>query len=363
MTQAVEKQAIILGGGLFGRLMAVSLARRGLEVTVYEASPSERIDAAAHVAAAMLAPLAESAVTESSVVAMGVYSIPRWRELISSLKSKVFFQELGTLILWHRQDIHEANRFKKLLEKTSLEIPGFEPLRTIDQVGIHSLEPSLGSQFHQAYYLPQEGQLDNRQLLESLLQEMKTLGVVMHWNAPKELSEFESNKEWVIDCRGLGAKKSLTTLRGIRGEVVRLYAPEVKLQRPVRLMHPKYPIYIAPKENDIYVIGATEIETDDRSEISLRSLLELLSAAYTVHSGFAEARVLEVLANCRPTMPDNLPVIKVIKKNMLAINGLYRHGFMISPAILDATLEYMFEKTTHLIEKLNIHLENSNTCA
>ena len=50
-------------------------------------------------------------------------------------------------------------------------------------------------------------------------------------------------------------------LRPVRGEVIRVYAPEVEFSLPVRLMHPRYKLYIAPKINHEYVIGATEIES------------------------------------------------------------------------------------------------------
>jgi hypothetical protein len=57
-------------------------------------------------------------------------------------------------------------------------------------------------------------------------------------------------------------------------------------------VHPRYPLYIAPKPgHGVFVIGATEIESEDMSPASVRSTLELLSAAYAVHSGFAEARI------------------------------------------------------------------------
>jgi glycine oxidase len=145
----------------------------------------------------------------------------------------------------------------------------------------------------------------------------------------------------VLDCRGLGARTAWPQLRGVRGEVLRVHAPEVTLQRPTRLVHPRYPLYIAPKEDHLFVIGATEIESDDMSPASVRSTLELLSAAYTVHSGFAEARIVELSVQCRPTLPDNLPAVRRLSERVLEVNGLYRHGFMISPAMLDVVLELL----------------------
>jgi len=143
---------------------------------------------------------------------------------------------------------------------------------------------------------------------------------------------------WLIDCRGLGGRPQWPGLRGVRGEVLRLHAPEVTISRPTRLLHPRYPLYIAPKPGNVFVVGATEIESDDRSPVSVRSTLELLSAAYAVHPGFAEARVLEAATQVRPALPDNLPALRWLAPRRLQVNGLYRHGFLMAPALLDATL-------------------------
>ena len=367
----------IVGAGLMGRLLAVALAQRGARVDLFDQGNEDASGSAARIAAAMLAPLAESAITEDTVVRMGIHSLPRWKELISQLSTPVFFQQEGTIILWHRQDASEAERFSMHLEKNCLHNSLLSLPKQIDSAALKDLEPSVTERFSQALYLPHEGQLDNRQLLNALLQELKRLKVSCRWNTkvnPDHL-RLDSSYQGVIDCRGTGAQStwssnsSANTLRGVRGEVVRLYAPEVKLLRPTRLIHPRYPIYIAPKENDIYVVGATEIESDDLSEMSVRSAMELLSAVYTVHSGFAEARILEMATQCRPTLKNNLPEIRVQKEKGLAdlmlINGLYRHGFMISPAVLDSAMELLEsgESNTALELGLSVTQNTSNNKA
>ncbi|MGA0572819.1 FAD-dependent oxidoreductase [Variovorax sp. VNK109] len=345
---AAPQSAVILGSGLMGRLLAVQLARLDWRCELHDAAGPDADGAAARVAAAMLAPLAESAITEPVVVRMGVHALGRWPELLAQLSQPVFFQQQGTLVVWHRQDAPEAARFLRQVETTTRGIDGLAAIEQAGAARIAALEPSLAGRFPQALYLPGEGQLDNRQLLAALLHELQALNVPMHWNSPKETGDFRAGEagqpQWVIDCRGLGARNAWpharggTALRGVRGEVARVHAPEVTLSRPTRLMHPRYPIYIAPKEDHLFVIGATEIESDDMSPASVRSTLELLSAAYTVHSGFAEARILEVATQCRPALPDNLPAIHQSAPGVLHINGLYRHGFMIAPTMLDAAL-------------------------
>lgn len=344
-----------------GRLLAWQLARAGHAVTVYEAGGADAQGSPARIAAAMLAPLAESAITEPGVVEMGRHALRRWPELLAQLSQPVFFQQEGTLILWHRQDAAEAARFARQLQVTGDKIPALPKAQAIDAAGVTKLEPSLGKRFAQGLYLPGEGQLDNRQLLAALLHELQALQVGLHWNSPRAPQDFKpgttGQPDWVFDCRGLGAREQWAKLRGVRGEVARLHAPEVSLSRPTRLIHPRYPIYIAPKQDHVFVIGATEIESDDLSPPSVRSTLELLSAAYSVHTGFAEARILEIATQCRPTLPDNLPAIRQIGPRVLQINGLYRHGFMISPALLDVVLALVRGEKPALAATFDLKIE------
>ena len=355
--------SVILGAGLMGRLLANTLAQHGHQVQVHEAQGADGQGSAARVAAAMLAPLAESAITEMPVVRMGHHGLTRWPQLIAALPEPVFFQQNGTLVLWHRQDAAEAKRFESLLVRTQQQCPELPSIQRLDVHALHRHEPGLEERFNQGLYLPGEGQLDNRELLASLLKGMTQLGVDVRWNSPASPDDFQPGQpgqpDWVFDCRGLGARDNWTQLRGVRGEVLRLYAPEVSLQRPTRLIHPRYPIYIAPKEKHVFVIGATEIETEDLSAVSVRSTLELLSAAYTVHSGFAEARILEASTQARPTLVDNLPAIRCLSERSLQINGLYRHGFLISPAMLDVVMEWVQHQTTTLASQFNLKFQHA----
>ena len=336
-----SQHCVVLGSGLMGRLMAWALSEQGHEVQVHEAQAASVQGSAAWVAAAMLAPLAESAITELNVVKMGAYGLTRWPSLLARLQKKVYFQQLGTLVVWHRQDLPEANRFASKLGETRKHLPELEAPVSLDRQALQALEPSLAESFQQGLFLPGEAQLDNRQLLDALMHQLNNPSVSLHYSSAVSPAQF-TQADWVIDCRGVGARSDWNHLRGVRGEVVRVHAPEVQLSRPLRLIHPRYPLYIAPKQDGVFVIGATEIESDDTSPASVRSSLELLSAAYSVHKGFAEARILEISAQVRPTLADNLPAIRLEGgQHHIHINGLYRHGFLIAPALLDAALGLM----------------------
>ena len=358
MSAGSSERTVVLGAGLMGRLLAGELARAGHAVDVYDAGTADAPGSAAHVAAAMLAPLAESAVTELGVVRMGSHALVRWPELIATLGQPVFFQQQGTLVLWHRQDAAEAKRFQQLLAATVRDMPQLPGMEVLDGPGVARIEPAIGQRFAQGLYLRGEGQLDNRELLTALLNRLHALDVRVHWNSPRAPADFDERRGgWLFDCRGLGARTDWIGLRGVRGEVIRLHAPEVTLTRPTRLLHPRYPLYIAPKPGGVFVIGATEIESDDLSAASVRSTLELLSAAYTVHPGFAEGRVIELCSQCRPTLHDNLPALRWLGARRLQINGLYRHGFLIAPAMLDVVMECVSQGRSALAERFALRVE------
>ena len=78
------------------------------------------------------------------------------------------------------------------------------------------------------------------------------------------------------------------------------------------------------------MIGATMLESADKGGVSVRSAIELLSAAYALHPAFGEAEILEMRADVRPAFPDNEPRI-VERGGRIYVNGLYRHGFLLAP--------------------------------
>jgi glycine oxidase len=88
------------------------------------------------------------------------------------------------------------------------------------------------------------------------------------------------------------------------------------------------------------IVGASEIESEDRSEVSLRSAVELMSAAHSVMPSLAEARIERIDSNLRPALPDNLPRVEVAD-GLVRINGLFRHGWLVAPAIVDDALARM----------------------
>ena len=141
----------------------------------------------------------------------------------------------------------------------------------------------------------------------------------------------------MFDVRGIGARPQLP-MRGVRGEIFWLQAPGLDLRRPLRLLHVRHRVYVVPRAPDIVVVGASEIESEDRSPVSLRTTVELLAAAHSIVPALAEARVVHSETNLRPALPDNLPLLHT-EPGLTRINGLFRHGWLIAPGMVETALE------------------------
>jgi len=309
---------IVVGAGVAGLACAVELAERGLAVEIVERGSVLGERSCSWQAGGMLAPWCEAATTDATVAALGEPSIEWWLKRFPGAARK------GTLVLAPPRDAAELTRFAG---RTS-------EFDWVDEARIAELEPDLAGRFRRGLFFPREAHLDTRRALPALVDRLKQLGVSIRFGV-----EFDARHETnglVIDCRGLAARDALGDLRGVRGEMVMIRSADVSLDRPVRLLHPRIPLYIVPRGGGVFMVGATMIESEARGGASVRSVVELLNAAYTLHPAFAEAEILEVKADLRPAFADNLPAVRRgpgVLPRILYVNGLYRHGFLLAPAL------------------------------
>jgi glycine oxidase len=315
----------VIGAGIAGTWQALLFARAGCAVTLYERSDASLTQAASHWAGGMLAPWCESEAAEPLITRLGLRSLDLWR----SEAPQTPFN--GSLVIAHARDRADFERFARLAGGH----------RRLDAAALAELEPDLGGRFHDALFFPGEGHVEPRRVLPDLHERLRVTGVAIEYNVTPDPRDLDGT---VIDCRGLSARDTCPDLRGVKGEMIVVETDEVTLSRPVRLIHPRWPLYIVPRPGHRFMIGATSIESEDDG-VSVRSALELLTAAYAVHPAFAEARIVETGAGLRPAFPDNLPRI-LIDGSRIAVNGLYRHGFLLAPALAELTVAHVLRGQT-----------------
>jgi glycine oxidase len=340
----------IAGAGLLGRIMSLRLAGQGHAIDLFDADRASAEQSCTYTGAGMLAPFCELEHAPAEIATLGADSVPRWQHLLKELGLDVYLQSEGSLVVAHTNDRTNLDHLQRKAEKFTEAETGMQVCHTAD---IRALEPGLEDRFARGLYFPHEGHISNRDLLEKTGDALRaspgvtwlTQTPIRHVQAHQiDFANGQSRSyDWVIDCRGLGAKSDLPELRGVRGELVYVESREVQLNRPVRLMHPRYPLYIVPRPDHRFVIGATQLESEDRGPVSVRSMLELLSAAYAVHPAFGEARIIQCAADARPAFPDNLPRI-LHGDGLIRINGLFRHGFLLTPVLTQTVSEILTGK-------------------
>ncbi|MBX4936192.1 glycine oxidase ThiO [Rhizobium binae] len=305
-------RVLVKGAGVAGLTVAWQLYRHGFRVSV--ADQADEVGAGASgFAGGMLAPWCERESAEEPVLALGRLAADWWE---AALPGHV--KRRGTLVVAGGRDAGELDRFSR---RTS----GWEWL---DEPAIAALEPDLAGRFRRALFFRQEAHLDPRQALSGLAAGLEEARMHLLFGSGKA----DIDCDQVIDCTGAARIGRLPGLRGVRGEMLCIETGDVSLSRPVRLLHPRHPIYIVPRDENRFMVGATMIESDDAGPITARSLMELLNAAYALHPAFGEARVTETGAGVRPAYPDNLPRVTQ-EGRTLHVNGLYRHGFLLAPAM------------------------------
>ncbi|MCE0742622.1 glycine oxidase ThiO [Acetobacter sicerae] len=303
---------LVRGAGVAGLVAAVRLASRGARVTLAEAGPKVG-SGASWMAGGMLAPWCEAESAPPEVTERSIDSLVWWHANVPDVQSN------GSLVVAPPRDTAEVARFGR---RTS-------HFREIGPQEIGELEPDLADRFQKALFFPEEGHLDPRQALPALADRLvNELGGRLLLNTPA--APTDETFDWTVDATGLRARKELSSLRGVRGEMLLLRCPDVALHRPVRMLHPRIPIYIVPRADHLFMVGATMIESENDGPMTLRSMSELLNAAWTLHPGFAEAEIVDIGTGLRPSYPDNVPLVTQEGRTIF-VNGMYRHGYLLSP--------------------------------
>ena len=310
----------VIGAGVAGAWQALLFAQAGHRVMLHERSDAAMTQSTSYWAGGMLSPHCEAKSTEPVIVRLGLRSLKLWRDYFPQTPFN------GSLVVAHPRDRADFERFARLTT-------GYQRL---DAPAIAEIEPSLEGRFREGLFYADEGHVEPRKILPELHARIRSCGGAIHFDSNVEPDDVEGT---VIDCRGLAARDKQSELRGVKGELILIETDEVELKRPVRLIHPRFPLYVIPRGDGRFMLGATSIETENRG-VSVRSALELLGAAYAVHPAFGEARILEFGSGLRPAFPDNLPRIAV-NNEKIAVNGLYRHGFLLAPALAELTLGYV----------------------
>jgi len=281
----------IAGGGIIGLASAWELARRGVRVAVHDPKATGQ---ASWAAAGILGPQSE-AHAPSPMLDLCRASFALYPEFVESLQAEVGFRRNGTLHLAFTDA--EAAELRQRAEWQR-------------RAGLRALERGP-----REFFFPDEGQVDNRKLLEALRSVCARAGVVLT-SAPVQRPD--------VICAGSWSAQVAPSLpvRPVRGEMLAIDAAP-----PAQVIFGGGG-YLVPR-GSITLVGATADEAGFEATPSARGREFLLEVAR--RHGLGGAKVLDHWAGLRPATRDGLPLLGRLPGGAIVATGHYRNGILLAP--------------------------------
>lgn len=347
---------VIVGGGVIGLATAWRLAVRGASVTVADPDPGR---SASWAAAGMLAPVTEVHPGEEQLLRLNLASAALYPDFVAELEestgANVGYRRSGTLIVARDNDDHAAlNDLYRYQRELGLDV------ERVSAREARRLEPALSPRTRSGVHVPGDHQIDNRALVEALVDACRRNGVAFERSPVLKLEEpsdgrprmkLESGETIsafaVVLAAGAATARigglegaELPPIRPVKGQLIHLSGPEPFLGGNVRGLE----AYLVGRADGRVVIGATVEELGFDLRITAGAVHELLRAAYELVPGITELEVVEMTAGSRPATPDNAPVIgRTALAGVLVATGHYRNGVLLAPATAAAVANLVLD--------------------
>ncbi|MFO1258272.1 MAG: FAD-dependent oxidoreductase [Gammaproteobacteria bacterium] len=319
----------ILGAGLCGRLLAIRLLDLGVSICLIEKDFSGQ-HSCAYQAAGMVAPISELVCGEPLLAKLGAFGLQMWSYYSEKLEHAIDFVQSSTIWLSQADEKEVLMHYLATLKShTNLQWVNKSYLQ---EILLCHLKCAGGIK------IDNEAYLNPRQFFKyssAYLKEACDLIVLETSQNETYLEHFD----WVIDTRGLGAFESLKTLRGVKGELLRLKI-QSHLKQMIRFFTRHGIYYLKPEGEQQYLLGGTEIETNEGGLITVENYLYLLATLSNFLPEFRQAELIGCQVGLRPTLSSGLPQLKIVN-NIISLNGFYRHGFLISPFFIEWAIYLM----------------------
>ena len=363
----------ILGGGIVGLAVAWRARAAGMSVTVFERGVCGQ--GATHVAAGMLAPVAEVEFGDDGrrLLDMAMRSAAMWPDFAAELEEssgvEVGLRRSGTLVV--ARDDDEARELERQLafrEGLGLAAVRMRPSEA------RALEPSLAPTVRLALHAPEDHSVDPRLVVAALRGACERAGVQLREHTPVAGLELDDGATRVLGVKlgeprerwpastdvgmevlgragscesvragdvvvAMGAWSGLclglpegagADVRPVKGQILRLRDPAGPglLEGVVRFGGG----YLVPRGEGRYVLGATVEERGFEADPTAGGVYELLRDAHDLVPGVSELRIEEIGVGYRPGTPDNLPLLGAGALEGLSwATGHHRNGILLAP--------------------------------
>jgi glycine oxidase ThiO len=335
-------EIIVIGGGVIGLATAIELRLLGAEVTILTADSKA---AAGHAAAGMLAPQAEriptGAMWDLCLASRNLY--PEWIAKIESISGiDTGYWPCGILAPYYTQPEPSSD--------------------WLDDRSIRQHQSGLSEAVVGGYYYPDEGQVDNRALMRSLLVASQALGIefrdgvkaIAFHRSQGLITHLETSQGNICAAHYLlttGAwSQQLLSIPVIprKGQMLSVLVPPAQQDKlPLQQVLFGEEIYIVPRQDGRIIIGATSEDVGFAPSNTLKGVKQLMTNAMRLFPPLQQCSLLETWWGFRPATPDELPILGAsAEANLTLATGHYRNGILLTPITAKLIADLVWHQRT-----------------
>ena len=340
---SMSTDAIVVGGGVIGCTIAWRLAQQGLKVRLFERGKVG--DEASRAAAGMLSPQAESQ-SKGPFFDLCLKSRLMYREFADELSDvsgiDVEYNDSGTLfVVLSEEDDEETTRWAAWQTEAGL------PLQHVSEDDIRRIEPAVTESATRAILLPEEHQVENRRLMDSLKIAIGLAGVELVEDAEvtslataqnRVTGVISAGKRFdagsVIVAAGTWSSRLLEPL-GLNVKVIPARGQMIAVKGdgcPITRVVHSSSVYVVPRRDGRILIGATVEYTGFKKEVTVSAMNHLLKAGLELVPSLGQFAVVETWSGLRPDTIDHLPIIGPSGiDNLILATGHFRNGILLAP--------------------------------
>ena len=358
----MTSDVLIIGGGVIGLAIAVELKMRGGSVTVlcrdFQAAATQS-------AAGMLAPDAERILHPAmrSLCRRSRALYPEWTSKLEDLTGlNTGYWPCGILAPVDQQQGDKLD--------ASAQAPYW-----LNQAAIHQYQPGLGAEVVGGWWYPEDGQVDNRALVNVLWTAAKSLGV--EFQDQVKVEAFLQQQGEVIGVQtntGVIRAKHYVLATGAwsnevlplpvlprKGQMLSLRVPEFLPELPLTRVLFGDNIYIVPRRNRSIIIGATSEDVGFTPHNTPAGIQTLLQQAINLYPQLQDYPIQEFWWGFRPATPDELPILSPSHcQNLTLATGHYRNGILLAPVTAALIADLIWQQKSDPILS-NFHYSRFHT--
>lgn len=336
----------IIGGGIIGLSLGWQLARKGRDVEIFERDIGGR--GACWVAAGMLAPQAEMGFEEIELFMLCRKSLELYTKFLDDLYEdtgiRIELEKCGSLMPgFDRDDSERLRRLYDFREKVGL------PVEWITGSQARELEPLLSPKCTNAIWVPEDGQIDNRKLMDALLDAFHKHGGKLHEIANVHEIKIENNRivsiivndkevktstlivaagAWSKQIEGL-PENVLPPVRPVKGQILSLRMnPDFQINHAIRAPD----VYLVPKKDGRLIVGASNEEMGFDTNPTAGEIFRLLERGWETVPAIYDLPIEEIQVGLRPGSRDHEPIIGDSGiEGLYFATGHYRNGILLAP--------------------------------